>query len=42
MKQAWGENVTVVMTGHVAVVTFDRPANNHVSVDMMRRLPGSC
>ena len=38
MKQAWGENVTVAMTGHVAVVTFDRPANNHVSVGMMRDL----
>ncbi len=38
MKQAWGENVTVAITGHVAVVTFDRPANNHVSVDMMRDL----
>lgn len=38
MKEAWGENVKVAMNGHVAVVTFDRPANNHVSVGMMRDL----
>ena len=38
MKPVWGENVKVAMVGHVAVVTFDRPPNNHVSVDMMRDL----
>jgi len=38
MKPVWGENVKVEMVGHVAVVTFDRPPNNHVSVDMMRDL----
>ena len=38
MKSTWGENVTAAIDGHVAVVTFDRPANNHVSVDMMSAL----
>lgn len=38
MKNAWGENVKAEIVGHVAVVTFDRPPNNHVSVDMMRDL----
>lgn len=38
MKNAWGDNVKVEMQGHVAVVTFDRPPNNHVSVTMMRDL----
>ena len=38
MKSTWGENVTAAMVGHVAVVTFDRPANNHVSVEMMSDL----
>lgn len=38
MKPVWGENVKAEIVGHVAVVTFDRPPNNHVSVDMMRDL----
>ena len=38
MKSTWGENVTAAIDGHVAVVTLDRPANNHVSVDMMSAL----
>ena len=38
MKSTWGENVTAAIVGHVAVVTFGRDPNNHVSVDMMRDL----
>jgi enoyl-CoA hydratase/carnithine racemase len=38
MNDAFGDNVTVRAEGHVAVVTIDRPPNNHVSVDLMRDL----
>ncbi len=38
MKTGFGEHVTVAAAGHVAVVTIDRPANNHVSVELMRDL----
>ena len=35
MKETWGEHVTAKLVGHVAVVTFDRPPNHPVSVEMM-------
>jgi enoyl-CoA hydratase/carnithine racemase len=38
MNGAFGENVKVQVDGHVAIVTLDRPPNNHVSVDFMRDL----
>jgi enoyl-CoA hydratase/carnithine racemase len=38
MKDAFGDHVTVKAQGHVAVVTIDRPPNNHVSVELMRDL----
>ena len=38
MKSKFGDNVTVAVEGHVAVITIDRPPNNHVSVDLMRHL----
>ncbi|HEY8004825.1 MAG TPA: enoyl-CoA hydratase/isomerase family protein [Phenylobacterium sp.] len=38
MKGAFGENVTVQVSGHVAVITFDRPPHNHVSVELMSDL----
>jgi enoyl-CoA hydratase/carnithine racemase len=38
MKTNFGEHVTVAEAGHVAVVTIDRPPNNHVSVELMRDL----
>ena len=38
MNGAFGDNVTVRIDGHVAVVTIDRPPHNHVSVDLMRDL----
>lgn len=37
-KAAWGDHITVAMDGHVAVVTIDKPPNNHVSVELMRDL----
>ena len=30
--------ITVEKTGNIAVVTLDRPPNNHVSVPLMRDL----
>jgi enoyl-CoA hydratase/carnithine racemase len=33
-----GGEIKVRTEGHVAIVTFDRPPNNHVSVDAMRAL----
>jgi enoyl-CoA hydratase/carnithine racemase len=38
MNDAFGDHVTVRAQGHVAVVTIDRPPNNHVSVELMRDL----
>ncbi len=38
IKANWGENVSVAMDGHVAVVTLDKAPNNHVSVALMRDL----
>lgn len=38
MNSAFGDHVKVAADGHVAVVTFDRPPHNHVSVDFMRDL----
>ena len=38
MKTQFGDSVSVVADGHVAVVTLDRPPHNHVSVDFMRDL----
>jgi enoyl-CoA hydratase/carnithine racemase len=37
MKSKYGD-VAVSIQGHVAVVTLDRPPNNHVSVELMRDL----
>jgi enoyl-CoA hydratase/carnithine racemase len=37
MKSQYGE-VSVEARGHVAVLTFSRPPNNHVSVDSMKAL----
>ena len=37
MKSQYGD-VSVRIEGHVAVLTFDRPPNNHVSVEAMRDL----
>jgi enoyl-CoA hydratase/carnithine racemase len=38
MKSKFGEGVSLATAGHVAVVTIDRPPNNHVSVELMRDL----
>ena len=38
MKDAFGDHVTVQASGHVAVLTIDRPPHNHVSVELMRDL----
>jgi enoyl-CoA hydratase/carnithine racemase len=38
MKSSFGEHITVAEAGHVAVVTIDKPPNNHVSVELMRDL----
>ena len=38
MIGAFGDHVTVQVTGHVAVLTIDRPPHNHVSVELMRDL----
>lgn len=38
MKTAYGDSISVVLDGHVATVTFNRPPNNHVSVPTMRDL----
>lgn len=38
MNGQFGEHITVQTDGHVAVVTLDKPPNNHVSVDLMRDL----
>jgi enoyl-CoA hydratase/carnithine racemase len=38
MKSAFGDHVSVEIQGHVAVVTIDKPTNNHVSVELMRDL----
>lgn len=38
MKTAYGDHITVVIEGHVATVTIDKPPNNHVSVDLMADL----
>src|ERR1700761_3268556 len=38
MNGAFGEHVKVQVDGHVAIVTLDRPPNNHVSVEFMRDL----
>jgi enoyl-CoA hydratase/carnithine racemase len=35
---AFGDNITVQVDGHVAVITIDRPPQNHVSVELMRDL----
>src|SRR6202041_1874397 len=37
MKSQYGD-VAVRIAGHVAVLTLDRPPNNHVSVELMRDL----
>jgi enoyl-CoA hydratase/carnithine racemase len=37
MKDHYGE-VAVARDGHVAILTIDRPPNNHVTVDLMRNL----
>jgi len=36
MTKAYGDHITVALEGHVATVEFNRPPNNHVSVDLMR------
>ena len=38
MKTAYGDHLTLTTDGHVATIVIDRPANNHVSVDLMRDL----
>jgi enoyl-CoA hydratase/carnithine racemase len=38
MKTAYGDHITVELSDHVATVVFDRPPNNHVSVELMRDL----
>ncbi|THD72544.1 enoyl-CoA hydratase/isomerase family protein [Phenylobacterium sp.] len=38
MQGKFGDHITVQIDGHVAVVTLDKPPNNHVSVDFMRDL----
>jgi len=38
MKREFGDHVTVKTEGHVAVVTIDKPPNNHVSAELMRDL----
>jgi enoyl-CoA hydratase/carnithine racemase len=38
MQSKFGDHITVQIDGHVAVVTLDKPPNNHVSVDLMRDL----
>lgn len=38
MNGAFGDNITVQVAGHVAVITIDKPPHNHVSVDLMRDL----
>jgi enoyl-CoA hydratase/carnithine racemase len=38
MKERYGEHVSVAVDGHVAVVTFDRPPHNHVTVQFMADL----
>jgi enoyl-CoA hydratase/carnithine racemase len=38
MQSNFGDHVRVAKDGNVAVVTFDRPPHNHVSVDFMRDL----
>jgi enoyl-CoA hydratase/carnithine racemase len=38
MNTSFGEHVTVAEASHVAVVTIDKPTNNHVSVELMRDL----
>lgn len=38
IQPQWGEHITVAADGHVATITLDRPANNHVSVGLMRDL----
>jgi enoyl-CoA hydratase/carnithine racemase len=36
MTKAYGDHITVALDGHVATLEFNRPPNNHVSVDLMR------
>jgi enoyl-CoA hydratase/carnithine racemase len=38
MKSAYGENITTALDGDVAVVTFDRPPTNFVSVELIGHL----
>lgn len=38
MNESYGEHIKVARDGHVAVVTFDRPPNNFVSVELIRDL----
>ncbi|HEY3799069.1 MAG TPA: enoyl-CoA hydratase/isomerase family protein [Caulobacteraceae bacterium] len=38
MKTQYGDDVSVRTEGHVAVLTFSRPPNNHVSTESMRDL----
>lgn len=38
IKPTWGEHIRVEVDGFVAVVTLDRPPNNHVSVALVRDL----
>lgn len=38
MKTAYGDHLKVTLEGHVAMVTIDRPPNNHVSVELMSDL----
>jgi enoyl-CoA hydratase/carnithine racemase len=38
MNETYGETVTASVEGHVALLVFDRPPNNFVSVEMIRDL----
>jgi len=38
MNKTFGENVSLAVDGHVAVVTFDRPPHNHITVEFVRDL----
>ena len=38
MQSAFGDNITVEVDGHLAIVTINRPPHNHVSVQFMKEL----
>ena len=38
MSKTATQEITISKSGHVATITIDRPANNHVSVELMRDL----